>query len=107
MAQESNNIARRVAFLTFLREQKPTGVKIAPFVNSHTAEKFLSVVILREDGTKTLISFGKSVGELSPQELKAQAHDLMVAKMLPDENGKDHYVLYKDTWQDVDIMDLL
>ena len=76
-------------------------IKLAPFVNSNTGESFKSLAFIGFDDKVTLVGFSSKLGELTAQEIKAQADELRVVQL---ESGSLKLCRAgESSWEDVDI----
>ena len=76
-------------------------MKVAPFVNKDTGEVFKSCAFVDDEQNVTLVGFSSNLGELTPQEISAQKHELQVVQLT-----SGSYKLCKvgnSSWEDVEL----
>lgn len=76
-------------------------MKVAPFVNMSTGEVFKSCAFVDSEQNVTLVGFSSNLGELTPQEISAQKHELQVVQL-----SSGSYKLCKQgnsSWEDVEL----
>ena len=74
-------------------------MKVAPFVNKKTGERFKSCAFISNTDEITLVAFSSKLGELTPAKIVALKNDLQVVQL---ESGT--YKLCRagqDTWENV------
>ena len=80
------------SLLDFAREYGPK-MFVSEFINKDTKKKFDACKFVKPDGTITLVSFGKKLGELTPEEIANRKSQLKVAKWIKE--NKEEYTLYE------------
>ena len=101
MNTNSNNIGVTNSWSLLAFASTHGQMKVAPFVNKDTGEVFKSCAFVDSENNVTLVGFSSNLGELTPQEISAQKHELQVVQLA---SGK--YKLCKvgnSSWEDVEL----
>lgn len=92
MTQLENGVIKNsFALLAFAKTHGK--MQVAEFANKETGEIF-NACKFTMGNTVTLVSFGRKLGELTPQQIAAQKNELEVCEWENNE-GKTGYTLYK------------
>lgn len=101
MSTNSNNIGVTNSWSLLAFASTHGQMKVAPFVNKDTGEVFKSCAFVSPENTVTLVGFSRNLGELTPQEISAQKHELQVVQLT-----SGSYKLCKQgnsSWEDVEL----
>lgn len=101
MNTNSNNIGVTNSWSLLSFAQTHGKMKVAPFVNKDTGEVFKSCAFVDSENNVTLVGFSSNLGELTPQEISAQKHELQVVQLT-----SGSYKLCKQgnsSWEDVEL----
>lgn len=101
MNTNSNNIGVTNSWSLLSFAQTHGKMKVAPFVNKETGEVFKSCAFVDSEQNVTLVGFSSNLGELTPQEISAQKHELQVVQLT-----SGSYKLCKQgnsSWEDVEL----
>jgi len=101
MNQNSNNVGVQNSWSLLAFAAVHGKMKVAPFVNSQTGESFKSCAFVDGNNNVTLVGFSSNLGELTPQEIAAQKHELQVVQL-----ASGSYKLCKagnSSWEDVEL----
>lgn len=75
-------------------------MQVGAFVNKESGETFKSCIFTAADGNRCFVAFSSKLGELTPQQIAAQKHDLQVVTM----DSGSHILCRKGTsWEDVEL----
>lgn len=100
MANENNKgIVNSWSLVSFAKMKG--NMKIAPFVNSETGERFKSCAFVDAENNVTLCAFSSNLGELTASQIAAQKNDLQVVLL-----SSGTYKLCKrgeGNWEDVNL----
>ena len=104
----NNGIKNSWSLLSFARMKGK--MQIATFPNKETGEMYKACVFTDPSNpdsqtNKTFVSFSRNLGELTPQQIKEQQHDLQVVECTTA-SGRDMYALCKagqNAWEDVSL----
>lgn len=101
MNTNSNNIGVTNSWSLLAFATTHGKMKVAPFVNKDTGEVFKSCAFVDDEQNVTLVGFSSNLGELTPQEISAQKHELQVVQLT-----SGSYKLCKvgnNSWEDVEL----
>ena len=77
-------------------------MQVGAFVNKKSSDSFKSCIFTDAAGNRCFVAFSSKLGELTPQQIAAQKHDLQVVTL---ESG--HSVLCRKgtvaLWEDVEL----
>lgn len=75
-------------------------MQVGAFVNSKTGDTFHSCVFTDNTGNHIFVAFSSKLGELTPQQIATQKHELQVVTM---DSGTHILCKQGETWEEVEL----
>lgn len=75
-------------------------MQVGAFVNQQTGESFKSCIFTDASNNRCFVAFSSKLGELTPQQIAAQKHDLQVVTM---DSGSHILCKQGSSWEDVEL----